>query len=599
MPHPLLLVTDSTSFTNRYGPYVAEMLRAEGLHGFKTTELADLAAPLLAEHSVVILTRSQVTEKTRDLFGNYVAAGGQLILLMPESIWEPLTGMAPLPAGMLDGYLKLLVTREVSQGFPAESFQFHGPARYWSGAGAQPLALLYRDAVSPTSYPAIAYHTCGQGRVITFAFDPAESVATTRQGNPRCAGTKWDDTNNNPRPGDLFGAGWIDVAKEYIPQADALQALLARLVERLSPVPLPRLWYLPGMARTLLLLTGDGEGTAPADFRAEISAVERYGGHISFYDLVEKSQLDPAEVAGWRGRGHGFGLHPWAGPYPTTQLMRQELPRQEALFRQKFGHPTRTYRCHWLQWCGYVEQARLLAQVGIRMDTNFTSSRPSHGQYLTGSGRAMRFVSESGEILPVWQQPTQLEDDIMLRTPGHSSNIVAGQQSAAPVVDDPFLRVPRDGINPHTHNMTAGEAVSFTAHMLTTSMERYYTPITLNVHPPFYTRFSGPWLDGTLAFARQQEIPIWCAEEWLDFTEARDGAQVADVAYADGQLRFSVAGGPSQLTVCLPVEHGGKRLLEVRCGGQQVEFQQMEVQRRAYAFIPAGAAGRFEVLYST
>ena len=80
----------------------------------------------------------------------------------------------------------------------------------------------------------------------------------------------------------------------------------------------------------------------------------------------------------------------------AAELIRQQWPRQEALFRARFGHRSRTIRSHWGQWCGYAEQACLLAEMGISMHTNFVSTRPSHGKFMTGSGRAVRFVSLNG-----------------------------------------------------------------------------------------------------------------------------------------------------------------------------------------------------------
>ncbi len=575
MQNALLVIIDNTSPNNTYGPYLGELLRAEGISGFRLEGLSNVNEALLAQSGVVILTRCSITEKTRDLLANYVATGGQLIILAPETIWEPLLGLIPLPTGVLDGYLKLVISQAVGHGLPAESFQLHGVARHWLSAGAQTLATLYSDALSPTGFPAVALHSHGEGRVVTFSFDLSESVATTRQGNMRCAFAKLDDTTNGPRPGDLFGAGWIDVGKEHMPQADIQQALLARVVEMLSPAPLPRLWYLPGLARAILILTGDGEATDPTNFRAQIEGVERYGGHINFY-LMENTRITPEQEATWRARGHGFGLHPWAGSLPTVQLMRQEFPRQEALFRAKFGHPSRTVRCHGVRWCGYMEQAHLWAEMGISMDLNFLSTRPSHGKFMTGSGRAVRFVSEMGEVLPVWQQATQLEDDILLHSPHY-------------------------GPNPHTYNLSSDEGVLFSSRLLTASFQHYHTPIVMNVHPHRYVRHSGPWLDRTLAFAREHEIPIWGTLDWLSFVEARDMARIEQLAYDNsGRLTFSVTGivGDAGLTLRLPIHHNGKTLSELRRAGEPLEVRTMTAQQRSYAFIPLdGGDLTFEAYY--
>ena len=582
MKNALLLMTDRTSPSNRYGPYLGELLRAEGLCGFRTEELSGANEALLAQTGVLILTRCSVTEKQRDLLANYVAVGGQLVLVAPEAIWEPLIGLTPLPTGVLDGYLKLVVTQDPSRGLPVESFQFHGAARHWSSAGAQTLAVLHSDAISPTGFPAVAWHHLGKGRVATFSFDVGESVAGTRQGNLRCAFAKLDNANNAPRPGDLFGGGWIDVSKEHIPQADIQQALLARLIEMLSPLPLPRIWYLPGGAAAVLLLTGDGEAADPADFRAQIEGVERYGGHITFY-LKENTQITAEQEAAWRARGHSFGLHPWAGPSPTPQLICEEFPRQEALFRSRFGHGSRTLRPHGLQWCGYTEQARLLAEMGISMDATYVSTRPSRGRFLTGSGRTMRFVSERGEILPVWQQATQLEDDLLLAVDYRQSPSSA--------------KVP----NVHTYNLTTDEAVLLSAQSLTASMHHYHTPIMMNVHPPFYRRFSGAWMEQTLAFAQEKHIPIYSAEEWLDFVEARDKVRIEGLTYERGRLAFGLSNVPPEasLTLTLPYEHHGKIIQSVARGGQLSAFTRRQIQggEKAFVGLDGGAEHDFVVTY--
>lgn len=582
MKDALLLITDRTSPSNRYAPYLGELLHAEGLCGFRTEELSEVNEALLAQAGVLVLTRCSVTEKQRDLLANYVAAGGQLILVAPEAIWEPLIGLIPLPTGVLDGYLKLEVTQELSRGLPAESFQFHGAARHWASAGAQTLAALYSDTYSATGFPAVSLHHVGKGRVAAFSFDVAESVATTRQGNPRCAFAKLDDTNNAPRPGDLFGGGWIDVSKEHIPQADVQQALLGRLIEMLSPVPLPRIWYLPGLATAVLLLTGDGEAADPADFHAQVEGVERYGAHITFY-LKENTQITPEHEATWRARGHSFGLHPWAGPWPTLQLICEEFPRQEALFRSRFGHGSRTVRPHGLQWCGYTEQARLLARMGISMDLTYVSSRPSLGRFLTGSGRAMRFVSERGEILPVWQQATQLEDDLLLGVDYRQCPSSA--------------KVP----NVHTYNLTTDEAVLLSEQALTASAHHYHTPIVMNVHPPFYTRFSGPWMGQTLAFAQRNHIPVCSAEEWLDFVEARDKARVQGLTYEQGRLLFALSSVSPQagLSLTLPYEHRGRIVQSVTRGGRPTEFTRRQIQglEKAFVSLDGGTDHDFVVTY--
>ena len=119
MENALLVITDRTSPSNRYGPYLEELLRAEGLSSFRVEELSDVSQPLLTGSGVVVLTRCSVNQKQRDLLGEYVAAGGELVVIAPETIWEPLIGLTPLPAGAFDGYLRLAVTQDLGRGLPA------------------------------------------------------------------------------------------------------------------------------------------------------------------------------------------------------------------------------------------------------------------------------------------------------------------------------------------------------------------------------------------------------------------------------------------------------------------------------------------------
>ncbi len=576
-PDKLLLITDRTSPSNRYGPYVGEILRSEGLLTYQMEDLASVNEKLLAESCVAILTRCTITPKERDLLSNYVTEGGQLILIAPQFIWQTAIGLLPLPSAILDGYVKLAIREPFSRGLPAESFQFHGISQKWTLNGATALASLYSGPAGATACAAIALHQLGKGRVITFTYDVGECVAGIRQGNPRLASSKLDDTNFSIRAGDLFGAGWLDPTKEHIPQADIHQAMLARAIEVLSPIPLPRLWYLPGMARSILLLTGDGEVAPPEDFQAEIDSVERFGGHVTIY-LKEDCKISPEQEAAWRERGHDFGLHPWAGPDATIQLQRQEWARMENWFRARYGHPSRTIRSHWLQWCGYTDTARVLADIGVPMDTNYVSTPPSHGKYMVGSGRAMRFVTEAGEILPVWQQPTHLEDDVLLR------------------VDSGYK------YNPISINLSTDEGVSLCTELLTSSAEHYHTPIMMNLHPPFYPRFAGAWLDRTLEFAHAKGIPLWNAKQWMDFVAARDAVQLKITGYDWKQNKLSfclpAADGSADLTLCVPDYHEGKRISQIKRAGTPVERTSMTIQDKNYAVIPiTNGELSFEVFY--
>jgi hypothetical protein len=57
---PILLVLDSSS-SNPFGPYLGEILHAEGLNAFQTDQLGNLTAPELASYPIVILIQTTLT----------------------------------------------------------------------------------------------------------------------------------------------------------------------------------------------------------------------------------------------------------------------------------------------------------------------------------------------------------------------------------------------------------------------------------------------------------------------------------------------------------------------------------------------------------
>ena len=97
-----------------------------------------------------------------------------------------------------------------------------------------------------------------------------------------------------------------------MPHADVHMRLFSRVILELlaDSQPLPRLWYFPGTARSVLIPTSDAHTSDPADYAALIAAVEAAGGQVSFY---MPRFIDPASnpFATWAANGHEFGFHPY------------------------------------------------------------------------------------------------------------------------------------------------------------------------------------------------------------------------------------------------------------------------------------------------
>ena len=88
------------------------------------------------------------------------------------------------------------------------------------------------------------------------------------------------------------------------------------------------------------------------------------------------------------------------------------------------SNPSATTRTHQVEWQGWVDGAKVAANNGIGMDTSFYTWGPAitypdghqaHG-YINGSGQPMRFVDQTGAIVPVYQQVTSLIDEALVTT---------------------------------------------------------------------------------------------------------------------------------------------------------------------------------------
>jgi hypothetical protein len=497
------LIVDGRQRRARFGRYAGEILRAEGLGEVHEIELAGVTAAGLAglaRFGVVVLAGCGAVPGLPELLAAYVEAGGRLLLIRPPAELAPLAGLRPLSRALPDAALLVEPGGAESRraplgGFPYEPLQVAGALDlYHPDPGTTVLARAVAGRWPVGSHPAIVERLSPAGAagpagsVVAFLYDLPHTVARLRQGDPALAGYDTDGLSG-VRPNDA--QQWqIDPAAGHLPQAEVHQALLARAVEWLCPWPLPRLWYLPGEAQALLVLTGDLCRDRPDAWLVDEAALaERHGGTITFY-LHERASLDPQTAAGLRQRGHSLSIHPFAEPF-SAPTMDETLGRHLAAFEARFGGRPRTVRHHRLQWLGWAEQAALEHRHGLAMDLNFTTARPLRNGFHFGAGRPLPFVAETGEVLPVWQQPTHFEDDLLLG--GHEISLGIDTREACALYDD----------------------------LLDGARRRWHTVLAVNVHPGNYAGYSGDWGRHLVAQTAARGVPIWDAERWLRFTRAR------------------------------------------------------------------------------
>ena len=602
----LVLVGDGAD--NPFGPYLCEILRAEGLNCFQTAHTSVLEDAPLEWYDLVLLAEGTLSRNQASLLEGYVARGGRLVAMRPDQQLAPLFGVERATGSTTDRYVQVEAGHPMGQGIATELLQFHGTADHYRLAGAQPVAWLAGDAGVLGGLPAVTTHHYRDGQAAMWAYDLARSVAYTRQGNPAWANQDRDGLAGI-RATDML-EGWVDLGRLAIPQADEQQRLLANLLTALSQGarPLPRLWYLPREAKTLLVATGDAHGNPAAAVEDALARVERRGGHMSVYyaaypssdirratkralhraagwpllaDAVASLSVSPtpAQVAAWRERGHEFGLH----PYVEDGLAAGWSRYWHEFTGAGYGPVPPTVRTHRVLWQGWAETARVQAAYGIRMNLDYYHLGPAFcdadgrwpSGYLTGSALPMRFVDEEGQMLNIYQQPTQLADEHLLTLPW-----VTGQVAG----------------------LSAGQAVEVSCALLRRSLAGAYGAVAAQFHiDPFAlageaASEEAQWLEGTLDYAMGNGIPICSAQEWLRFVEVRHDAEVSALRWDStaGRLSFDLVAERVPglvLAMMLPLRHGGASLVQVQLNGATAELQPRQLGSVPYGcvLVSAGA----------
>ena len=263
---PIAILIDPES-ADSFGLYLGEILRTEGLNAFQFEDLGLIDAGYVAKFPIILLPPARLSQTQATLLAGYVDQGGALIAMQPDPAIASIFGVRPADGTTIEGYMVAHDDEDVVRGLAAASvpLQIHAEAAYYELDGAFTIAELYRDRVTATGFPAVTRFERGLGRAAMFAYDLARNIALTRQGNPAAANQDRDGAAGI-RANDLF-VDWLDLDNIQSPQADIQARLLINLIATMlrDRIPLPRLWYFPGQARSLVIVAGDAHG-APVTF---------------------------------------------------------------------------------------------------------------------------------------------------------------------------------------------------------------------------------------------------------------------------------------------------------------------------------------------
>jgi hypothetical protein len=579
---PVLVLSDN-GVVNPFGNYLSEILRGDGLLAFDQQDRGDWSSgadpgALLASYTAVVMPEMTLAPAEQQLLREYVQSGGVLIGARPDAGLSDVYGIefaGNRPERLLQ-YYGVDAEQDPGRGLTHGPLQFHGVAANYNLQGATGLAYLYANSETPTSNPAVTTHAYGQGRAIAFAFDPATSVVLTRQGNPDWQNTEGDGISQY-RPHDMFartdGRTYYDPDRLPIPHADEMQRFLANVLIDAHEAPLPRVWYLPGTHKSIMINTGDGEDNYDAQFDAVLNDAASYGGKFSVYLRdFGVANTTPAKEAQWRAAGHEVGVHAYAdgaeGP-GAEAYMDFAYGRVVDALHSKFGHVSRTARNHTIDWTGWVDMARIEADHGTLLDTNYyhylngnvVNPLTANG-YFTGSGLAQRFIDENGELLDSYQVATQWPDEWFA-----------------------------------DRGMSAQQAVEIMTTMFEAAESKgYYSAFVNNIHPVRYygADITRTWSQAIWQYCQDEGIPMWSAEMLLDFNLARNASRFENVVHSSGLMEFDYVAGAVgfDLTLMIPVEWSEQRLSEILVNGVATAFVVEEIKGFAYAMLttPVGDA---------
>lgn len=509
-----------------FGRYVAEILHGEGFSHQEVVPI-DTGLPDLDRYDTVILTRLNPTLAQVRQLVSYVEAGGRLVAIRPSLLLAQSLGLTPQLSMTDRAYV-----RPLTAGVPNEPIQTHVPADNYRPGSYDVVADLYGDIRTRTAFPAVLRFSRGAGHVVVFSYDLGLAISRIRHGDPDRMGGRALGIGDMSRAVDLL-IGYADPACWHLPQADIHAMLLGNAINAIAVHPQPRWWYYPTPAlKSVVVLDSDDDWSAPEAFEALIETVESFAGHITIYLMLNPSRrtiATPEMVDKWRARGHSFGIH--HDPYDETYdgadeeeiLDRTIRAEMDDFLKNYGGRVPATNRNHCMAWHGYVETAKLYAELGVDMTMNYDSGGASRLQYLTGSARPLRFVDSDGTIVDCFQQATQSYDDLSI--------------------------VDRLSGNP------AGEAETARTVMVD-KVERYFSPMSMLSHPVSFHSYSREYQTRCWAAARELGMPIWSAFEWAEFVRARDEARIVSASWDGDRWTATVEGRSPRgaLTLMLPAD---------------------------------------------
>lgn len=505
--------------------YLAEILHAFGLCFVERGSIQQ-ADP---RTDLILLTRGADPSGIEA----FLHAGGSVIAIHPDESLERLAGL--VRQREVPGPWRMRLSQPVCYGARGEPLWTFGPLRlYEPKYGPNVHTFLFDPDNFQSETIGIIECAVGAGKLIVFAYDPAQCIARLRQGDPSRANFL---PPGLPTPRATF-LHQADPPEDtaWRPTADLHAQCLCEMVRRALGAngPVPTLWHIPEGHPSILLFSGDEDASAQEANDRQMRDVESFGGAMSLYVIHGNTSITREHIAEYTRRGHTISVHPdllsTAKRSPGDQLAR--AGQEVRSFQEKFGQPVRTLRNHHYMWPGYVDLPEVWERLGVGMDANTTATlygmSLASGPYVNiHSAVPLRFVRQDGSLIDVFQQPTHINDDII------SHPRKAASEKYTPEQWDWIVE-----------------------RLLDDATRYFHGPICANFHPCNYVDFSGEHGRLLMRRVRERGLPIWSLDRWHDWWRARSTWRTMSIENRDGQMCWMFKGDRcSGLAVRFAAEH--------------------------------------------
>ncbi len=366
-----------------------------------------------ARYGLLVITAGaapRLSPRAIDALGAWLDAGGLLVAELPAAALAPLTGVTPKPGASgaarhhrdLAADARFLAARPGLDRLPLYT------RREDAGALAEDVLVLARLE----GEPAVLARTRGAGTAVTLLFDFGLFLTATQQGRPE------EDYSLRSRYPEILKprleSNDLMSAAEYhdnaVPIADVLERALVQYLR--ARALLPALWYWPGGAPGVYLMTHDDEAAgARAAWMPEDEAAR---GIPSTCYYIATPGLGRSVIAPVASGGHTIGLHwnremrevaglPVLGPFLREVSLARQAARLEGALPA--GARLRHNRLHYLQWDDrYAKTFAELAAAGIEMDASYGPDYHCKG-YLFGTAFPFHPLDCSGMPYPLLELP--------------------------------------------------------------------------------------------------------------------------------------------------------------------------------------------------